>query len=75
MRCYFHLVNCHDVIADETGIDVADLEAAEAHARQAIEELRQESDEPDEGWEGWQLDVADAWGCVLLSIPLKAVLH
>lgn len=75
MRCYFHLVSRHDVIADETGIDVADLEAAEAHARQAIEELRLEGDEADEGWEGWQLNVADARGCVLLSIPLKTMLH
>ena len=41
IRCYFHLVSRHDVIVDETGIDVADLEAAEAHARQAIEEFRQ----------------------------------
>jgi len=75
MRCYFHLVSRYDVIADETGIDVADLEAAEAHARLAIEELRQEDDGSDEAWEGWQLSVADASGDVLLSIPLKAVLH
>ena len=75
MRCYFHLVSRHDVIADETGIDVTDLEAAEAHARQAIEEFRQAGDEAEEGWEGWQISVTDASGCVLLSIPLMAVLH
>ena len=48
MRCYFHLVSCHDVILDDTGVEVADLENAEAEARKAIQELCQEDDEPDD---------------------------
>lgn len=75
MRCYFHLVNCHDVILDDTGIEVVDLASAEAQARKAIQELRQEDDEPDGLWAGWQLNVTDASRCVLLSILLKMPLQ
>jgi hypothetical protein len=75
MHCYFHLVSCHDVILDDTGVEVADLESAEAEARKAIQELRQEDDEADEMWAGWQLNVTDAFGRVLLSIPLTRPLQ
>ncbi|WP_205769926.1 hypothetical protein [Microvirga sp. KLBC 81] len=70
MRCYFHLVSSHDVILDEEGVEVADLEAAEAEARKAIQELREEDSEADEDWQGWQLNVTDRSGHVILSIPL-----
>ena len=75
MRCYFHLVSCHDVILDDTGVEVADLESAEAQARKAIQELRQEDEETDATWAGWQLNVTDAFGRLLLSIPLTTPLH
>jgi hypothetical protein len=75
MHCYFHLVSCHDVILDDTGVEVADLESAEAEARKAIQELRQEDDEADEMWAGWQLNVTDAFGRVVLSIPLTTPLQ
>jgi hypothetical protein len=75
MRCYFHLVNCHDVIVDDTGVEVVDLENAEAEARKAIQELCQEDDEPGSMWAGWQPSIASASGRVLLSIPLTAPLH
>ncbi|MGF9762478.1 hypothetical protein AAII07_45665 [Microvirga sp. 0TCS3.31] len=68
-------MNCHDVILDDTGVEVADLESGEAEARKAIQELRQEDEEADEMWAGWQLNVTDASGRVLLSIPLTAPLH
>ena len=55
MRCYFHLVNCHETILDDTGIEVSDLEVAKAEARKAIAELRQEDDETGEDWSGWRL--------------------
>jgi hypothetical protein len=70
MRCYFHLVGCHDAILDDTGVEVTDIEAAEAEARRAIQELREEDSEADEDWQGWQINVTDWTGHVLLSIPL-----
>jgi hypothetical protein len=75
MHCFFHLVSCHDVILDDTGVEVADLESAEAEARKAIQELRQEDEDADEMWAGWQLNVTDAFGRVLLSIPLTTPLQ
>jgi hypothetical protein len=75
MRCYFHLVSCDDVILDDTGVEVVDLASAEAEARKAIQELRQEDEEPDDLWAGWQLNVTDAVGRVLLSIPLGTPLQ
>ncbi|WP_262269107.1 DUF6894 family protein [Microvirga yunnanensis] len=75
MRCYFHLVNCHDVILDDTGVEVDNLDSAEAEARKAIQELRQEDGDPDDLWAGWQLSIVDASGRVLLSISLTTPLH
>jgi hypothetical protein len=75
MRCYFHLVSRHDVILDNFGVEVANLESAEAEARQAIRDLRQEDDQTDEEWQGWQLNVTDAAGQLLVSIPLDTSLQ
>ena len=42
MRCYFHLVNDRELLADPYGIEVTDLVMAHAEARRAIEELLQD---------------------------------
>lgn len=72
VRCYFHLVNSHDAIFDDTGIDVADIEAARIEAMKAIQEIREEDSEADQDWWGWQLKVTDQSGHTLLSIPLNS---
>ena len=38
MRCYFHLVNGHETIPDDIGIEVSDLATAQDMALQAIED-------------------------------------
>jgi hypothetical protein len=75
MRCYFHLVNCHETIADDTGVEIADLSKAHEAALQAIEDIRAEAIQLGASWQGWRLDVADPAGNVLLSIPLETTLH
>nr|WP_210340210.1 hypothetical protein [Microvirga splendida] len=65
----------HERILDETGIEVSDLEAAHYQAIKAIQELREEGEADDVDWRGWQLEVADASGRVLFSIPLDAAQH
>jgi hypothetical protein len=75
VHCYFHLVHTHERILDETGIEVSDLEAAHYQALKAIQELRQEGDDDDIDWSGWHIEVTDAQGNVLLSIPLTTVQH
>ena len=70
MRCYFHLVSYHDAIIDETGVEVMDLEVAEAEALKAIQDLWDEDPQADEDWHTWHLNVTDQNGHVFLSIPL-----
>lgn len=75
MHCYFHLVNGHDIIRDDTGVEVPCLRTAQDHALQAIDELREEAIQAGALWQGWRLDIADPSGSILLSIPLEPVLH
>jgi hypothetical protein len=75
MRCYFHLVNSHESIPDDIGIDVSDLTKAEEMALQAIEDIREEAIQQGASWQGWRLDMVDRSGHVLLSIPLDPTLY
>ena len=75
MRCYFHLVNGHELIADDTGVEILDLTAARDFALQAIADIREEAIQAGASWQGWRLDVVDPSGNVLLSIPLEPTLH
>ena len=75
MRCYFHLVNGHELITDDTGVEIIDLARARDFALQAIDDIREEAIEVGASWQGWRLDVVDPSGNVLLSIPLEPVLH
>lgn len=75
MQCYFHLVNGHDIIRDDTGVEVSCLRTAQDFALQVIDELREEAIQAGALWQGWRLDIADPSGRVLLSIPLESVLH
>ena len=75
MRCYFHLVNCHETILDDTGIDVSDLEMAKVEARKAIAELRQEDAGTSEDWSGWRLNIVSPEGSLLHSLNLNISLH
>src|SRR4051794_5898697 len=75
MRCYFHLVNSHETIWDDTGIEVSNLVTAQEFALQAIDDLRDEAIQAGASWQGWQLDIADPSGSVLLSLSLEPTLH
>ncbi len=75
MRCYFHLVNSRDTIRDNTGVEVPDEETARRLALQTIHDLRQEGDHSSEDWAGWQLDIIDAEGNLVLTIPLNMSLQ
>ena len=75
MRCYFHLANSHEVIPDDTGIDVSDLETMQTVALRTIEDMRGEVTELGESWQGWRLEVVCPAGRVLLSVPLEPTLN
>jgi hypothetical protein len=70
MRLYFHLAAAHDVILDEVGIEVDDLEHARSEAILALVELRAEDYSAVQDFRGWRLEVADASGVVVFSIDL-----
>jgi hypothetical protein len=70
MRCYFHLVNCHDAIRDTDGLEITDLDQAHAQALETIQGLAQEDEEAAATWAGWRLNVCDQSGAVLFSIGL-----
>jgi hypothetical protein len=75
MRCFFHLVNDHEEIVDNTGIEVQDLESAKVEALLAITELRHEIGAEIEDWSGWRLDIVCPEGTLLHSLPLNTTLH
>jgi hypothetical protein len=75
MRCYFHLVNGHESIPDDTGIEVSGLTTAQDMALQAIEDIREEAIQQGASWQGWRLEIVDRSGRVLLSIPLDPTFH
>jgi len=75
MRCYFHLVNSHEEILDDEGVEVSDLEHAKAQAMWAIDSLRNEAIEAGASWQGWRLDIVNPSGRVLASLTLEPTRH
>ena len=73
MLCFFHLVHTHERILDETGIEIADPEAARYHAIKAVLEAQKDMLSLDVEWRGWHIEVADASGEVLLVLPLDTL--
>ena len=75
MHCYFHARNATAHIADDEGIEVANLDQARAEALAALRELRNEDGAAQVPWQKWSLEVTDSAGAVLLSIRLDADLQ
>jgi hypothetical protein len=69
-RFYFHLNNGEDVIRDEEGILVSDIDAALIAAMEVIQELRAEDAVSAAEWQGWRLEITDEAGRVIESLSL-----
>jgi hypothetical protein len=69
-RFYFHLNNGDDVIRDEDGILVSDVDAALITAMEVIQELRAEDEVSAAEWQGWRLEITDEAGQVIESLSL-----
>ena len=74
MWCYFNLVSAHQTIADDQGVEVADLDEARMLAREAAAEMIQEGEAQIEDWRGWRLEATDPSRAVLFTISLDALL-
>jgi hypothetical protein len=69
-RFYFHLNNGEDVIRDEEGTLVSDIDAALIAAMEVIQELRAEDAVSAAEWQGWRLEIMDEAGRVIESLSL-----
>jgi len=70
MRLYFHLRDKDELLPDRHGVEVADLQQAQALAIRTIKELRQEDPSTARHWSGWTLTIADESGAVLFALDL-----
>lgn len=69
-RFYFNLTNGEDVIRDDEGILVTDIQAALTYAMEVVQELRAEDPLATAEWKGWRLEIADDTGQVIERISL-----
>jgi hypothetical protein len=72
-RYYFNLTNGDSMIPDEEGITASSLQAAVVSAMEAVEELRGQDPSNSDEWQGWQLEIVDAAGHAVQTIPLDAL--
>jgi hypothetical protein len=70
---YFHLRD-QDMIHDVDGTELANMDAARAHADVVARELKFKNDTfLDEGWSRWSMHVHDDEGLELFSFPMADV--
>lgn len=72
MRCFFNLTNGEEVIRDEEGLEVSNIETAVGYALEVIQELRVEAGSDLQEWQGWRLEIVDSTGRIVESLPLDA---
>ena len=70
-RYYFHLTNGEASIRDEEGTEVSSMQSALISAMEMIEELRAEDPSAADEWLGWWLEVVDASGRTVHTMPLE----
>jgi hypothetical protein len=72
VRYYFNLTDGETMVRDEEGIEAASLQAAVVAAMEAVEELRAQDPSSSDEWQGWRLEIVDAAGQAVQSIPLDS---
>ncbi len=72
LRYYFNLTDGESVIRDEDGVKASSLQAAVISAMEAVEELRAQDASNSDEWQGWKLEIVDAAGRAVQSIPLDS---
>jgi hypothetical protein len=72
-RYYFNLTDGDNMIRDEEGIEASSLQAAVVSAMEAVEELRVQDPSNSDEWQGWRLEIVDASGQAVQTIPLDAL--
>ena len=75
MRFYFNLVCDEEMMIDDEGVEVRDIEHARVQALKAIAELRQEAGSALDEWSGWRLEVMNEAGEIMFALHLNQTLH
>jgi hypothetical protein len=70
-RYYFNLTDGNQIICDDEGLQLSDINAAVAYAIKAIEELRAEAPPLSEEWLGWRMEITNSTGKVDWVVPLE----
>ena len=72
-RYYFNLTDGDTMIRDEEGVEASSIQAAVISAMEAVEELRAHDPSNSDEWQGWRLEIVDASGHAVQTIPLDAL--
>jgi len=72
-RYFFNLTNGETMIRDEEGIEASSIQAAVISAIEAVEELRAQDTSNSDEWTDWRLEIVDASGQAVQSVPLDAL--
>jgi hypothetical protein len=75
MRFFFNLVCDDEMMIDDEGVEVRDIEHARVQAMKAIAELRQEGGADLTEWSRWRLEVLDEAGDMVFSLQLNQTIH
>lgn len=75
MKFYFNLVCDEEIMIDNEGVEVRDIDHARVQARRAIAELRQEAGIDLVEWSRWRLEVVDEAGDFVFALKLNETLH
>jgi hypothetical protein len=70
-RYYFSLTDGNQIIRDDEGLQLADLNAAVGYAIKAIEELRAEAPSPSKEWLDWRMEITNGTSELVWVIPLE----
>jgi hypothetical protein len=70
-RYFFHLYNVTDVILDETGVELSNLDEVGDAVAQAVREAQREQDLDTVEIEGWEARVVDGIGTGVATVRLR----
>lgn len=75
MRFFFNLVCDDEMMIDDEGVEVRDIEHARVQALKAIAELRLEAGTDLVEWSRWRLEVVNEAGDTVFSLQLNQTIH
>jgi hypothetical protein len=69
-RYFFHILSNGETVADDEGIDLEDIHAAREEAVASARDLARSADQDGFGRESRSVQIADAAGAILGTVPV-----